>query len=162
MGSILVSQVAKAYKQYPSRLARLADWLLPLRKPSHQLKWVLQDVTFKVNPGEALGIVGLNGAGKSTLLKIITGTTKPTSGQVHITGSVASLLELGLGFHPEFTGRQNVVMAGQLLGYTLQELTELMQEIQAFAEIGEYLDLPVRTYSSGMQMRLAFSVATVR
>ncbi len=162
MGTISVTQVAKAYKQYPSRLARLAEWLMPTRTPRHQLKWVLQDVTFTVMPGEALGIVGLNGAGKSTLLKIITGTTLPTAGQVHITGRVAALLELGLGFHPDFTGRQNVVMAGQLLGYSLQDLTELMPDIEAFAEIGDYLDQPVRTYSSGMQMRLAFSVATVR
>jgi len=162
MGMISVSQVAKAYKQYPSRLARLADWLLPSRSPRHQLKWILQDITFNVNPGEALGIVGLNGAGKSTLLKIITGTTIPTAGHVHITGRVAALLELGLGFHPDFTGRQNVMMAGQLLGYSMQDLSELMPQIQAFAEISEYLDQPVRTYSSGMQMRLAFSLATAR
>ncbi len=162
MGKISVSQVAKAYKQYPSRLSRLADWLLPSRAPRHHLKWVLQDVSFTVAPGEALGIIGLNGAGKSTLLKIITGTTQPTAGHVHISGRVAALLELGLGFHPDFTGRQNAIMAGQLLGYGLQELTRLMTEIQAFAEIGEYLDQPVRVYSSGMQMRLAFSVATVQ
>ncbi len=162
MGKISVSQVAKAYKQYPTRLSRLADWLLPGRTPRHHLNWVLQDVSFTVQPGEALGIIGLNGAGKSTLLKIITGTAQPTAGHVHISGRVAALLELGLGFHPDFTGRQNAIMAGQLLGYGAQELSALMTEIQAFAEIGDYLDQPVRVYSSGMLMRLAFSVATVR
>jgi lipopolysaccharide transport system ATP-binding protein len=107
-----------------------------------------------------VGIIGINGAGKSTLLKMITGTTQPTTGSVHITGRVAALLELGMGFHPDFTGRQNAFMAGQLLGYSVEEIARLMPEIEAFAEIGDYIDQPVRVYSSGMQMRLAFSVAT--
>jgi lipopolysaccharide transport system ATP-binding protein len=113
-----------------------------------------------VQPGEAVGIIGINGAGKSTLLKMVTGTTQPTTGSVRMEGRVAALLELGMGFHPDFTGRQNVYMAGQLLGYTQQELSQLMPVIEAFAEIGDYIDQPVRVYSSGMQMRLAFSVAT--
>ena len=121
---------------------------------------MLQDINFTVNPGEAVGIIGINGAGKSTLLKMITGTTQPTTGGVHITGRVAALLELGMGFHPDFTGRQNAFMAGQLLGYSVEEIARLMPEIEAFAEIGDYIDQPVRVYSSGMQMRLAFSVAT--
>lgn len=162
MGSIQVAQLGKAYRQYPSRWARLAEWLIPFSTPRHQLKWVLKDVSFSVNPGEALGIIGINGAGKSTLLKMITGTTQPTSGQIQIQGRVAALLELGMGFHPDFSGRQNVFMAGQLLGMTLEDLQALMPEIEAFAEIGPYMDQPVRTYSSGMQMRLAFSVATAR
>ncbi|HEY8385294.1 MAG TPA: ABC transporter ATP-binding protein, partial [Porticoccaceae bacterium] len=160
MGSITVTNLGKAYKVYPTRFARLKEWLLPFATPRHTLKWVLQDISFSVNPGEAVGIIGVNGAGKSTLLKIITGTTQPTTGSVHITGRVAALLELGMGFHPDFTGRQNVFMAGQLLGYTVEEITALMPEIEAFAEIGDYIDQPVRVYSSGMQMRLAFSVAT--
>ncbi|WP_010488180.1 ABC transporter ATP-binding protein [Pseudomonas sp. S9] len=162
MGSIQVSQLGKAYKQYPSRWARLAEWFIPFSRPRHQLKWVLQDLSFTVNPGEALGIIGVNGAGKSTLLKMITGTTQPNAGHIHLQGRVAALLELGMGFHPDFSGRQNVFMAGQLLGLGMDELYELMPEIEAFAEIGEYIDHPVRTYSSGMQMRLAFSVATAR
>lgn len=162
MGSIQVSQLGKAYKQYPSRWARLAEWFIPFSRPRHQLKWVLQDLSFTVNPGEALGIIGVNGAGKSTLLKMITGTTQPNAGHIHLQGRVAALLELGMGFHPDFSGRQNVFMAGQLLGLGMDELHELMPEIEAFAEIGEYIDHPVRTYSSGMQMRLAFSVATAR
>ncbi|MGR3906898.1 ABC transporter ATP-binding protein [Burkholderia sp. SR8] len=162
MGTITVSNVGKAYKQYPTRWSRLVEWMDPRRKPHHTLHWVLRDVSFSVQSGEALGIIGINGAGKSTLLKMIVGTTQPTVGNVAMTGRVAALLELGMGFHPDFTGRQNVMMAGQLLGYSVDELLALMPEIEAFAEIGEYIDQPVRVYSSGMQVRLAFSVATAR
>jgi lipopolysaccharide transport system ATP-binding protein len=162
MGTITITQLGKAYKQYPTRWSRLLEWLSPVNTPRHQLKWVLQDINFKVNPGEAVGIIGINGAGKSTLLKMITGTTQPTTGSVAITGRVAALLELGMGFHPDFTGRQNAYMAGQLLGMSGEEITRLMPEIEAFAEIGDYIDQPVRVYSSGMQMRLAFSLATAK
>ncbi len=162
MGTINVTNLGKAYKVYPTRFARLKEWLLPFAKPRHTIKWVLQDINFMVNPGEAVGIIGVNGAGKSTLLKMLTGTTQPTTGSVTTTGRVAALLELGIGFHPEFTGRQNAYMAGQLLGMSVDEIRELMPEIEAFAEIGDYMDHPVRVYSSGMQMRLAFSVATAQ
>ena len=160
MGTVTVTKLGKAYKQYPNRWARLAEWLTPGHRPRHSLKWVLQDISFTVLPGEAVGIIGINGAGKSTLLKMITGTTHPTTGSVHISGRVAALLELGMGFHPDFTGRQNAFMAGQLLGYSVEEIALLMPDIEAFAEIGDYIDQPVRVYSSGMQVRLAFSVAT--
>jgi lipopolysaccharide transport system ATP-binding protein len=160
MGTISVSNLGKAYKQYPTRWSRLAEWITPGHRPRHSLKWVLQGISFTVNPGEAVGIIGINGAGKSTLLKMITGTTQPTTGEVRMAGRVAALLELGMGFHPDFTGRQNAFMAGQLLGYSVDEIAHLMPEIEAFAEIGDYLDQPVRVYSSGMQVRLAFSVAT--
>ena len=162
MGSIKVSNLGKAYKQYPNRWSRLVEWVVPFSKVRHQLHWVLQDLNFDVKPGEAVGIIGINGAGKSTLLKMITGTTEPTTGSVNITGRVAALLELGMGFHPEFTGRQNALMAGQLLGYSVEDILNLMPQIEAFAEIGDYIDQPVRMYSSGMQMRLAFSVATAQ
>ena len=162
MGAIVVTNLGKAYKQYPTRWSRLGEWLLPFRGLRHKLKWVLQEVSFQVAPGEAVGLIGINGAGKSTLLKLITGTTQPTTGSVTMTGTVAALLELGMGFHPDFTGRQNVVMAGQLLGMTVEEIARLMPEIEEFAGIGDYIDQPVRVYSSGMQMRLAFSVATAR
>ncbi|MBA4741441.1 MAG: ABC transporter ATP-binding protein [Azoarcus sp.] len=158
MGTITVSNLGKAYKRYPGKWARVREWLTG--KPSHDKTWVLRDISFQVAPGEAVGIIGVNGAGKSTLLKIITGTTQPTSGSVHVAGRVAALLELGMGFHPDFTGRQNAFMAGQLLGLSVEEIAACMPEIEAFAEIGDYIDRPVRTYSSGMQMRLAFSVAT--
>lgn len=162
MGSIKVTQLGKAYKQYPTRWARLAEWLLPFAGPRHRLHWVLRDISFEVKPGEAIGLIGANGAGKSTLLKLITGTSKTTEGEIEFQGNVAALLELGMGFHPEFSGRQNVVMAAQLLGLNLAEIQALMPDIEAFAEIGEAIDQPLRTYSSGMQMRLAFSVATAR
>ncbi|NSL53752.1 ABC transporter ATP-binding protein [Uliginosibacterium aquaticum] len=161
MGSITVSNVGKAYKHYPNKWVRFVEWIgLPSAEPRHKLKWILQDINFTVSPGEAVGIIGMNGAGKSTLLKMITGTTQPSTGSVQMQGRVAALLELGMGFHPDFTGRQNAVMAGQLLGYSMEEISRLMPEIEAFAEIGEYIDQPVRVYSSGMQVRLAFSVAT--
>ncbi|WP_114416409.1 ABC transporter ATP-binding protein [Marinospirillum perlucidum] len=162
MGSITVTDVGKAYKNYPNRWSRLAEWLLPGNKVRHKLTWVLKNINFHVSPGEAVGIVGMNGAGKSTLLKMITGTTQPTKGGIEVKGRLAALLELGMGFHPDFTGRDNVYMSGQLLGYTVEELNQLMPDIEAFAEIGDYIDKPVRMYSSGMQMRLAFSVATAR
>lgn len=160
MGTITVTNLGKAYKQYPTRWSRLIEWLDPRNKPRHHLHWVLQRINFTIQPGESVGIVGVNGAGKSTLLKIISGTTPPTCGSVHIQGRVAALLELGMGFHPDFTGRQNVFMAGQLLGLSTEEINASMPAIEAFAEIGDYIDQPVRMYSSGMQMRLAFSVAT--
>ncbi|MRW92610.1 ATP-binding cassette domain-containing protein [Duganella sp. FT80W] len=161
MGSIVVRQLGKAYKQYPTPWSRLAEWVLP-GGPRHQQKWILQDINFQLDPGEAVGIIGINGAGKSTLLKLITGTAQPTTGAVHISGRVAALLELGMGFHPDFSGRQNVFMAGQLLGLTVAEISQLMPDIEAFAEIGDYIDQPVRVYSSGMMVRLAFAVATAR
>ena len=162
MGTISVRDLGKAYKQYPTRSARLAEWLIPFSPPRHAQKWVLQGLNFEVKPGEAIGIIGMNGAGKSTLLKMITGTTEPTTGSVKVTGRIAALLELGMGFHPDFTGRQNAIMAGQLLGLSADDMRSLMPEIEAFAEIGDYIDQPVRVYSSGMQMRLAFSVATAK
>ena len=160
--AITVTNIGKAYKQYPTRWARLAEWVLPGKRIRHSLNWVLKNINFVVRPGESVGIVGINGAGKSTLLKIITGTTQPTTGSVQLSGRVAALLELGMGFHPEFTGRQNTIMAGQLMGYSVEEIHSLMPKIEAFAEIGDYIDQPVRVYSSGMQMRLAFSVATAQ
>jgi len=162
MGTVRVTQLGKAYRQYAARWMRLAEWVLPFLGMRHQLKWVLQDISFQILPGEAVGIIGINGAGKSTLLKLITGTAQPTTGSVQISGRFAALLELGMGFHPDFTGRQNAYMAGQLIGLTMHEIETLMPQIEAFAEIGDYIDQPVRIYSSGMQMRLAFSVATAK
>src|SRR5690606_20543955 len=162
MGSIIVSELGKAYRQYPTRWSRLAEWLLPGARSRHQLHWVLIDVSLQMSPGETLGNLGVNGAGKRTLLHMFTGTTELTASSIRFEGRVAALLELGMGFHPEFTGRQNAIIAGQLLGMSVDELHDLMPAIEGFAEIGEYMDQPVRTYSSGMQMRLAFSVATCR
>jgi lipopolysaccharide transport system ATP-binding protein len=160
ISAIRVDRLGKAYRRYPRRKDRLLEWLTPWAGPRHAEDWVLKDVSFRLLAGEAVGVIGNNGAGKSTLLKLITGTTQPTRGQVETNGRVAAMLELGMGFHPDFTGRQNAVMAGQLLGLTTQEVTGLLPAIEDFADIGNYIDQPVRVYSSGMQVRLAFSVAT--
>ena len=121
--------------------------------------WALDDVSFEVQPGEVLGIVGRNGAGKSTMLKILSQITEPTNGRIELNGRVASLLEVGTGFHPELSGRENIYLNGALLGMTRSEITKHFDEIVAFAEIGEFLDVPVKRYSSGMFVRLAFAVA---
>jgi lipopolysaccharide transport system ATP-binding protein len=158
MACLRVKNLGKAYKRYPRKWGRAMEWLG--MGVQHDAKWVLRDISFEVAPGEAVGIIGVNGAGKSTLLKIITDTTKPTTGSVEVDGKISALLELGMGFHPDFTGRQNVYMSAQLHGLGNDQITAKLPEIEAFAEIGDYIDQPVRTYSSGMQMRLAFSVAT--
>ena len=156
--AIAVSNVGKAFKRYSSQWMRAREWFF--RIPSHEQRWVLRGISFEVEAGTAFGILGANGAGKSTLLKIICHATKPTEGSVAVQGRVAALLELGMGFHPEFSGRQNALMAGQLLGLNINELKEAMPEVERFADVGDFLDQPLRTYSSGMQMRLAFSIAT--
>src|SRR5437016_6680363 len=122
--------------------------------------WALKDVSFQVKNGEAGGIIGRNGAGKSTLLKILSRITEPTEGEVEIAGRVGSLLEVGTGFHPELTGRENVYLNGAILGMKRAEIDRKFDEIVAFAEIEKYLDTPVKRYSSGMHMRLAFAVAS--
>lgn len=158
--SIYVKNVGKAYKYYDSKWKRIFEKLTPGKAILHSKKWVLRNISFTINPGESVGIVGGNGAGKSTLLKLLTGTTQPTEGTIQICGRVAALLELGMGFHPDFTGRQNVYMSGLMMGLSREQISHLMPEIESFADIGNYIDQPVRIYSSGMQMRLAFSVAT--
>ena len=158
MGHLKVRDLGKAYKRYPQKWGRLAEWLG--LGTHHTENWVLRNVTFDVAAGEAVGIIGPNGAGKSTLLKLIAGTVRPTTGTFEAGGRIAALLELGIGFHPEFTGRQNVYMSGHILGIPGAEIGALMGAIESFAEIGDYIDQPVRTYSTGMQVRLAFSVAS--
>ena len=143
-----------------SRRARSA-WNLFKRNGNlrHEIIWALKDVSFEVEPGEALGIVGRNGAGKSTLLKILSRITEPTSGRVELFGRVGSLLEVGTGFHPELTGRENVYLNGAILGMKKAEIGRKFDEIVAFAEIEKFIDTPVKWYSSGMHTRLAFAVA---
>jgi lipopolysaccharide transport system ATP-binding protein len=156
---LTVSNLGKAYRRYRSEWQRIAKWFGVAVKPSEE-HWVLKHINFAIEPGEAVGIVGQNGAGKSTLLKMITGTLQPTEGAVQVNGRIAAILELGMGFNPELTGRQNVLHAAGLMGFNAAQVEQAMPEIEAFAEIGEYFDQSVRTYSSGMQMRVAFSIAT--
>lgn len=154
-----IENVGKSYRVWGSEWLRVASWFgLPV-KPKEE-HWVLRNVSFTIEPGESVGIVGKNGAGKSTLLKMITGTTQPTEGRITRGGRISAILELGMGFNVELTGRQNAFHSAGLLGYSQQEIESAMQAIEEFAEVGEYFDEPVRTYSSGMQVRVAFAVAT--
>ena len=157
---IAVEQLGKSYKRYPDRWGRLAEWLSGGTVVRHEARWALREVSFEVAPGEAVAIIGRNGAGKTTLLKILTGTTHPTEGHFRIDGRVAALLELGLGFHPDFTGTQNAIMGCQMFGLAPAEIHHLLPEVTDFAELDDYMEQPLRSYSTGMQMRLAFAVAT--
>lgn len=159
MSLLSVKNLGKAYRVYASEFQRIGRWFGISTKPKEE-HWVLKHVNFSIHAGEAIGIVGQNGAGKSTLLKMITGTLQPTEGSVQVNGRIAAILELGMGFTADLTGRQNVYHAAGLMGFNADRIDEVIKEIEAFAEIGTYFDEPVRTYSSGMQMRVAFAVAT--
>nr|WP_315014127.1 ABC transporter ATP-binding protein [uncultured Campylobacter sp.] len=154
-----VQNICKTYLDYESNFKRFASWFSK-NKEEKNVKTVLKDVSFDVGAGEVVGLIGQNGAGKSTLLKIISHTLKPSSGRVTSSAKISSILELGMGFHGDLTGRQNAYQSCSLMGYSKEQIDEIIAYIEDFAEIGEYFDYPVRIYSSGMQMRLAFSVVT--
>jgi lipopolysaccharide transport system ATP-binding protein len=156
--AVILENVGKAYVKYRSELQRFARWFGISVTPLAE-QWAVRHVSFRVGRGESLGIIGQNGAGKSTILKMVTGTTRPTEGTITVDGRV-SALELGLGMNPELTGRENVVHSAGLMGMSQNRIHELLPAIESFAEIGKYFDQPMRTYSSGMGMRVAFSVAT--
>lgn len=156
---IQVEGLHKNFRIYAQPKDRLKE--LILRKPRHKLYHVLSDISFQVENGKSLGIIGDNGAGKSTLLKLLVGTLQPTLGSIQVTGQVAALLELGAGFHPEFTGRKNIYLNASLLGVPDDNIPELENDIIEFSELGYFIDRPVKTYSSGMFVRLAFSIATM-
>jgi len=157
--AIAVRQVSKCYPIYEKPHHRLLQGLFRQRRTFYREFWALRDVSFEVAGGETVGIVGRNGSGKSTLLQIIAGTLAPTQGNACVTGSIAALLELGSGFNPDFTGRENVYLNASLLGLKRDDIDNRFDDIAAFAGIGDFLDQPLRVYSSGMAVRLAFSVA---
>lgn len=157
--ALRVENVSKQYRIYATPADRLKESLTRGRMKKHREFWALQDVSFEVEKGTTTGIVGANGSGKSTLLQIITGTLNPTHGNVEYEGRVAALLELGAGFNPEFTGIENIFMNASLLGFSRRQTEKLLPEIERFAEIGQFIHQPVKTYSSGMYVRLAFSIA---
>jgi ABC-type polysaccharide/polyol phosphate transport system ATPase subunit len=156
---ISVKNVSKKYRIYDRPRDRLIEVFHPFKRKFHRDYWALENISFDVIKGEALGVIGRNGSGKSTLLQVICGILKPTSGQVERKGRVSALLELGAGFNPDFTGRSNAYINGILMGYTEEEMRQRMDDIMRFADIGEFIDQPVKYYSSGMYMRLAFACA---
>lgn len=156
--AISLKNISKNFKQYARPIDRLKELLLPGKSYAKEF-WALKDISFDIKKGETMGIIGRNGAGKSTLLQIICGTLTPTSGDVQVDGRVAALLELGAGFNPEFTGRENVYINGAIMGLSRQEVDERFDKIAAFADIGDFINQPVKTYSSGMYVRLAFAAA---
>ncbi len=156
---ILVQNIAKLYRIYENPSGRLKEILLRGRRKYHRDFWALEDVSLEVETGEAVGVIGRNGAGKTTLLQIIAGVLQPTRGSVSVEGRVTALLELGSGFNPEYTGRENIVLSGQILGFSEAEMKKRIDLIVRFAELEGFVDQPVKTYSTGMMMRLAFASA---
>jgi len=157
-GALSLRGVTKGYRLYQKKWGRAAEWLG--LGNHHHMHWVLNGIDLDLAPGEALGVVGENGAGKSTLLKLITGVSRPTAGHINVGGKISALLELGIGFNADFTGRQNAAHALRLSGVADEQLSGLLVDVESFSDLGEYFDYPVRTYSSGMQCRLGFAAAT--
>jgi ABC-type polysaccharide/polyol phosphate transport system ATPase subunit len=158
-GAITVDHVGRRFRVYPQPVRTLKEMLIARNRVKGRDVDALTDVSFAVDPGEAVGLIGRNGSGKTTLLKVVAGIIKPTSGRVAVGGRIGSLLELGAGFHPDFTGRENVYLNGSILGLKREVIRRHMAEIEAFSELERFMELPVRTYSSGMVMRLGFAVA---
>lgn len=160
---IKVEHVSMKFRMANDKVMSLKEFLVAVlkRRLTYEEFQVLDDISFEVKKGEVVGIIGKNGAGKSTLLKIIAGVMKPTSGKVTANGNIVPMLELGSGFDPELNGRENIFLNGAILGYSQEFLQEKYDEILEFSELGQFIDMPIRNYSSGMMMRLAFSIATV-
>jgi len=160
--AVSVKNVSKCFQIYDSPRDRLKQFLLPRFSSSDKKYfrefWALKDISFDIKRGETIGIIGRNGAGKSTLLQIICGTLSPSTGDINVQGRIAALLELGAGFNPDFTGRENVYLNGSVLGLSKSEIDSKFDDIEKFADIGEFIDQPVKSYSSGMYVRLAFAV----
>ncbi len=156
---LTIRNLNKVFASYPRRLDRIKEWLCFGSRIFHEEIHVLKDINLEIKAGEAFGLVGMNGAGKSTLLKLITKTMLPTSGSIESNGKIAALLELGTGFHPDLTGRENILLNGRLHGLEPQEITAKIDTIKAFSELGDYFDKPLKKYSTGMYVRLGFSLA---
>ncbi|WP_394886647.1 ABC transporter ATP-binding protein [Clostridium butyricum] len=157
--AIKIENLSKVYKLYDKPIDRMKESLSLTKKKYGRDHYALKDISFEVKKGETVGILGTNGSGKSTLLKIITGVLTPSSGKVEVNGKISALLELGAGFNPEYTGLENIYLNGTMMGYTREQMEERVQPIMDFADIGEFIHQPVKTYSSGMFARLAFAVA---
>ena len=158
MSALIAENLGKAYLQYQKPIDSLKE--LIFRKKYHEQFWALKNVSFDCEKGEVLGVVGDNGAGKSSLLKLLAGTMKPTEGSLNTNGRVSAILELGSGFHPEFTGLENIHLGCAMLGLNAEQTTAIVDEIIDFSELGDFIQQPVKSYSSGMFVRLAFSVVT--
>lgn len=157
--AIKVENLSKIYKLYDKPIDRLKESLSIKKKKYHREHYALNNISFEIKKGETIGIIGTNGSGKSTLLKMITGVLTPSSGSMDVNGKISALLELGAGFNPEYTGLENIYLNGTMMGYTREEMELRVQPIMDFADIGEFMNQPVKTYSSGMFARLAFAVA---
>ena len=159
-GAIVATNVSRRFRVYPKRHVTLKEAIVRARQLRPTDIWALRDVSFEIEPGEAVGLIGRNGSGKTTLLRLIAGIFGPTSGSLSVSGDVGALLGVGAGFHPDFTGRENVYLNGAIHGMSRRYVDERIDEIVDFAELERFVDLPVRTYSAGMFMRLGFAVAT--
>lgn len=157
--SIKIDNITKVYRLYEKPIDRLKEALSFVKKSYHKEHYALKNLSFQIEKGETVGIIGVNGAGKSTILKIITGVLSPTEGSVTVNGKISALLELGAGFNPEYTGMENIYLNGTMMGFSRGEINERLNDILDFADIGDFINQPVKTYSSGMFVRLAFAVA---
>ena len=159
--AIEINKVSKRFEYSADKPQTILESAISLFRRAERTKslWALKDVTFSIAIGQSVGLIGRNGSGKSTLLKMIAGIVRPTTGSIRVRGRVSALLELGAGFHPDLTGRENIYLNGSVLGLNKREVEAQLAEIVAFSELGEFIDMPVKHYSSGMYMRLGFSVA---
>src|SRR5918912_3656390 len=159
-GSVVAENVSRRFRVYPTRHVTLKEAIVRRRHLRPVEVWAVRDVSLRIDPGESVGFMGRNGSGKTTFLRLIAGVYRPSSGKIAVTGRVGSLLELGAGFPPDFTGRENIYLSASIYGLRRHEVDRRLDEIVEFSELGKFIDLPIRTYSAGMHMRLGFSIAT--
>jgi ABC-2 type transport system ATP-binding protein len=158
-GTLVAENISRRFKVYPQRNVTLKEAIVRRRHLRPVEVWAVKDVSFEIEPGESVGFMGRNGSGKTTLLRLLAGVFRPSTGRLAVAGRIGSLLELGAGFHPDFTGRENIYLSGSIYGLGRKEIDRRLDEIVAFSELERFIDLPIRTYSAGMHMRLGFSIA---